>query len=131
MAERVNFGVSYSQNRKLSVVTVELSPTASIHSLIYIYSRSLTLYDVLAFKNKRYFKVSRGSKESEHVERINKVVMKDIPKRNPINARELDEDDESMMQLKDNQIQHLKDRLRIEQERSRSLRNQLKRLKSL
>ncbi len=57
-------------------------------------------------------------------------MMKDIPKRNPTNARELDEDDDLAMQLKDNQIQHLKDRLRIEQEGSPSLRNQIKVLKN-
>lgn len=130
MAERVNFGVSYSQSRKLSVVVVELMPTASIHSLIFFYSRGMTLYDVVAFKNKRYYKVNRGNKEFGDVEKINQIVMKDIPKRNPINARGLDENDDSMMQLKDNQIQHLKDRLRIEQERSRSLRNQIKALRN-
>ncbi len=127
-AERVNFGVSYSQNRRLSIVTVELAPTVNLHSLIYIYTRGQALYDVLAVKNKRYYRVNQKGDEAEHVGRINKLVMEDIPKRNPINARELDENDDSMMQLKDNQIQHLKDRLRIEQERSRSLRNQIKAL---
>lgn len=130
MAERVNFGVSYSQNRRLSIVTIELMPTASIHSLIYFYSRGLTLYDVVAYKNKRYFKVNRGSKEFGDVEKINQIVLKYIPKRNPINSREIQEDDDSMLQLKDEQIQHLKDRLRISAETLRSLRNQIKILKN-
>ena len=43
----------------------------------------------------------------------------------------LAEDDiDSRLQMKDSQIQHLKDRLRIEQDKNRSLRNQIKLLKS-
>lgn len=125
MAERVNFGVSYSQNRKLSVVIVELMPTASIHSLIFFYSRSLSLYDVVAYKNKRYYKVNRGNKEFGDVEKINQIVIKDIPKRNPINARELDEEVEQ-----DYALEHQKDLLRIARETIRSLRNQIKSLKN-
>lgn len=59
-------------------------------------------------------------------------LLRDIPKYNPyFAAGELQEgnDFDAKLQTKDAQIQHLKDRLRIEQETIRSLRNQLRVLK--
>ena len=60
------------------------------------------------------------NKTSKQIEDISKIM-----------KNELAEDDiDSQLQLKDSQIQHLKDRLRIEQDKNRSLRNQIKLLKS-
>jgi hypothetical protein len=59
-------------------------------------------------------------------------LLRDIPKYDPyFSSVELKEENEldSKLQMKDAQIQHLKDRLRIEQETIRSLRNQIKVLK--
>lgn len=51
-----------------------------------------------------------------------------IPKMNPYAARGLDEDDglDSKLAMKDAQMQHQKDMLRIERDRNQSLSNQLK-----
>ena len=45
---KVNIGVSYSQTKRLSTITIEVSPSAVIHSLIFFYTRGLTLYDAIS-----------------------------------------------------------------------------------
>jgi hypothetical protein len=129
--ERVNFGVAYSQNRKLSVIIIEVAPSSIIHSIVLFYTKGVVLYDAVTFKNKRFFRIVRGTKAFGQVEKISEMLLKEIPKSNPYMARELDEevDLDSRLQMKNAQIQHLKDRLRIEAGKNQNLRNQIKVLK--
>lgn len=56
-------------------------------------------------------------------------LLRDIPKYNPyFVSPQLDEENDldSKLKMKDAMIEHLKDRIRIEQDRNRSLSNQLK-----
>jgi predicted RNase H-like nuclease (RuvC/YqgF family) len=58
--------------------------------------------------------------------------MNGIQKYNPIAQRKIEEEmnSETEIETKDNQIQHLKDRISIEQGKNRSLQNQIKALKA-
>lgn len=60
------------------------------------------------------------NKTSKQIEDISKIMKNGLA----------EDDIDSQLQMKDSQIQHLKDRLRIEQDKNRSLRNQIKLLKS-
>ena len=127
---KISIGVSYSQLRKMSVVEIEVFPSSIVHSLIFFYSRTLRLYDVICYKNRRYFRVSQQGSSFKLVDKINRFLMTKIPKSNPLSQRKIYEDADEENNMKDYQIQHLKDRLRIEQDTNRSLRNQLKVKKS-
>jgi hypothetical protein len=131
-ATKVNFAVSYSQARKMSIVVIEVSPSNIVHSLIFFYSRGLALYDVFCFKSKYFFRVVQSGQAFKHVDRINRFLMKGIPKFNPYAQRKVDEETKSDAEIesKEYQIQRLKDRISIEQEKNRSLQNQIKALKA-
>ena len=62
------------------------------------------------------------NKTSKQIAEINQIMNDELVETDDIDSR---------LQMKDGQIQHLKDRLRIEQDKNRSLQNQIKRLKSL
>ena len=53
---KVNYSVSYSQNRRLSIVILELSYSQIVHSLIFFYTRSFKLYDIIFYKHKRIYR---------------------------------------------------------------------------
>jgi hypothetical protein len=127
---KISIGVSYSQMRKITVVDIEVFPSSLVHSLIFFYSRTMRLYDVIYYKNRRYFRVSQQGKSFELVDKINRFLMTKIPRYNPLSQRKIYEGEDSRIEMKDQQIQHLKDRLRIQQDTIRSLRNQLKVVKS-
>ncbi|MGD0036480.1 MAG: hypothetical protein ABSC53_04215 [Bacteroidota bacterium] len=131
-AKQVNFGVAYSHNRKMSVVVIELSPSTIVNSLLFFYSKGMTLYDVFSYKSKSCFRVAQSGQSVKHIDRINKFLMNGIQRYNPIAQRKIEEEmnSETEIETKDNQIQHLKDRLSIEQEKNRSLQNQIKALKA-
>jgi len=131
-ARQVNFGVSYTQNRKMSVIVIEVSPSTIVHSLIFFYSKGMMLYDVFSYKSKSCFRVLQSGQSFKHVDKINKFLMNGIQKYNPIAQRKIEEEmnSETEIETKDNQIQHLKDRTSIEQGKNRSLQNQIKALKA-
>jgi hypothetical protein len=131
-AKRVNFSVSYAQNRKLSTVVIEVSPCSTVHALIFFYTRSLRLLDAINYRNRRYFRITRSGDALKRIDRINKFILSKIPKLSPIALRRIREEDDSdgSDELMKQQIQHLKDKNRIEQDVSRSLRNQIKGLRS-
>ena len=127
-AVRVNFGVAYSQNRKLSVVVIEMAPCSIVHSLIFFYTRGLVLYDAWYYRGMTFHRLGRGGDPFNRLDRLNKFILGKIPKYSPLAPREIKESslDSSSDKRKDEEIQRLKDRLRIQQDSNRSLRNQLK-----
>ena len=130
--KRVNFSVSYAQNRKISIVTVELVPVSVTHGLIFFYTRSLRLMDAFSYRNGRFFRITRSGEALKLIDLINKFILTKIPRLSPIALRRIKEDSSSDGgdDLKKQQIQHLKDKNRIEQDVSRSLRNQIKSLRT-
>ena len=131
-AKRVNFSVSYSQNRKRSIVVIELVPCSTIHGLIFIYTRSLSLYDAFSYRNKRFLRIRPSGDALKLINQMNKFILSKIPTFSPISLRRIKEESgssDSGDQLKKQQIQKLKDRNRIEKEVSRGLRNQIKALR--
>lgn len=68
----------------------------------------------------------------KQIERIDKIVSQEIPDTGLLARREIAEDLKSNdeVERKNQEIQRLKDRLRIEKEINRSLRNQMKALKA-
>jgi len=131
-AKRINFSVSYAQNRKLSIITIEAYPSSTIHALIFIYTRSLRLFDVLAYRGRLFRRINRSGDALKRLDRINQFILKKIPRLSPIAIKRIKEGSnrDSSNDLKTQQIQHLKDRIRIEKESNRSLRNQLKALRA-
>ena len=129
--KRINFSVSYSQNRKLSVVTIEASPSPTIQGLIFFYSRSLKLYDAIAYRGRQFRRINRSGDSLKRMDRINRFILEKIPRFSPIAIRKIKEasTSDSGNELKDQQIQRLKDRLRIQQDTNQGLRNQLKALR--
>jgi len=55
---RINYSVSYSKKRRLSIVIIELSYTPIVHSLIFFYNRGISLYDVVLYDRRKI--VRRG-----------------------------------------------------------------------
>lgn len=127
-AKQVNIGVEYSQNRKMSVIVIELSPSTIVNSLVFFYSKGLALYDVISYKSKHFVRVAQSGQSFKHVDRINKFLMNGIAKYNPIAQRKIAEetDSDNEIQSKENQIIRLKDLLRIQRDTNASLRNQVK-----
>jgi hypothetical protein len=131
-AKQVNFGVSYTQNRKMSVIVIEVSPSTIVHSLLFFYSKGMLLYDVFSYKSKSCFRVLQSGQSFKHIDKINKFLMNGIQRYNPIAQRKIEEETSSANEIesKDHQIQHMKDMLRIERDTVQSLRNQIKMLKA-
>ena len=81
-----------------------------------------------AYKNKKIIRLGRGSKAFQTVDKINRYLLENLPKRNPYAERQIKEgeNDDERLQSKNAQLQHLKDRLRIEAGKNQNLRNQIK-----
>lgn len=128
----VNFSVSYSQNHKLSLVVIELSRTAVLHSLIFIYTRGLTLYDVQRYKNKMFHRINFNGHDMKKISFINDFILRNINRSNPVPDRKLKEVvvDNMKDDVKDFQIKRLRDQMKILRDQIQSLRNQLKFVKS-
>ena len=131
-AKRINFSVSYSQSRKLSVITVEVSPSSTIHALLFFYTRAFSLYDAFIYKSRTFHRLSGVGGSLARMDEINRFMLEKLPRYNPIAARKIAEETGSKCdaELKDQQIQRMKDRLRIEKDSNQSLRNQLKALRA-
>jgi hypothetical protein len=132
-SKRINFAVSYSQNRKLSVVVIEVSPSTIIHSLVFFYTRGLTLLDAWRYRNRQFQRIPRGGDSLQRIDRLNKFILMMIPEYAPVGPRRISEADSVTTadnDRKDQQIQRLKDRIRVEQDISRGLRNQIKTLRA-
>ncbi len=129
-AKRINFSISYSQNRKLSIVTIEISPSALIHGLIFFYTRGLKLYDAIVYRNKRFARLNRSGDSLQRIDRINRFLLDKLPNYSPVALKKIKETASGDDDAKDLQIQRLKDRLEITTATNRSLRNQIKALRA-
>lgn len=127
---KINYSVSYSQMRRLSIVTLELTNTHIIHSLIFFYTRSFGLYDVIYYRQKKMIR-NIDSKFIKYIHRINKKILKNIPKINKHNYSKLKEvnEDSRKNEMKDIEIENLKNKLRHSKDTVSSLRNQIKTMK--
>ena len=137
--KRVNISISYSQNRKKSIVTIEVSPSSTIQALFFVYTRSLTLFDVFSYRSKSVYRISRNARTVQHIDRINRLLLTRVANASLIAPKNITEDDDEQEKLKqkDLQMQQLKDKNRLDRERARieknvtkSLRTQLQALKS-
>ena len=128
---KVNYSVSYSQNRRLSIVVIELSFTPIVHSLIFFYSRSLTLYDVLFYHQKRFQRLTNSSFR-KYVDKINKKILRNLPRINKFHYSQIKEFDENNRkeELLNIEIDNLKNNLRLSKDTISNLRRQIKNLKS-
>lgn len=122
---KVIFAVDYSQNRKLSAVIVQVENASYYHGLIYFYTRSITLYDVVKYKNKTLFRLGQLSQLVPQIKMINKFILKNIPHTNPLAQRKLREDAVDI-ELKNDS---LKNSLEQCKNKNRSFRDQIANLK--
>jgi hypothetical protein len=120
--QKINFSVSYTQNRKMSIVIIEVYPSPTIQAIFLFYTRGLKLHDTICYRSKRSFRVNRSNKSLQHIDRITKYLSERIPQFNPMTPRKIEEesDEEERLNRKDQQIQSLKDRNRVEKEINRS-----------
>ena len=131
--KRVTFAVSYPQSRKPSVVTIEVSPLSTLQCLLFIYARGRTLYDVIAYRSKRFVRVNRAGEAVQHIDHINRYLLTHVANVSPYapkNITEEDDDEQQKLQQKDQQIQQLKDKNRLDRERARIEKNVTKNLRS-
>lgn len=128
---RVNFSVAYSQNRRMSIVVVEMSRTPIVHALMFFYNRSFGLYDVIRYKQKQWKRLGSSGSSIDEIHQLNKLILKKIPRSNQQGERKIKENllIEAECFLQDSQISKLKDQIRILKDQNQSLRNQIKFLK--
>jgi hypothetical protein len=125
---KVNFSISYPQQKKQSFVVVQVDGLNFYHALILVYTKSLSLYDVVKYNKSYVRKYGILSKLTPPVTTIKNYVSKYIPSYNPLTNRKLkegiaaDTDDFKIEQLQ-NQIEHLKNK-------NRSYRDEIQNLKS-
>ncbi|HEX2866976.1 MAG TPA: hypothetical protein VHO03_08025 [Ignavibacteriales bacterium] len=117
----VNFSGDYSQGRKLTSVSVQIEGFPLYHSLIFIYNRSVQLYDVLKYKNHTVYRMGQLTQVTPQIEAINNFILKNIPHVNPQNSRKLNEDSE----INDSQIEILKSENKMLKGKIQSLRSQM------
>ena len=128
---RINYSVSYSQKRRLSIVIIELSYTPIVHSLIFFYNRGISLYDVILYDRRKI--VRRGpSGLLKYIHKINKQILKNIPRINRIYHYRIRENEEGTRidKLNDIKNDNLKNKLRLSKDTISSLRREIKNLKS-
>ncbi len=127
---RINYSVSYSQKRRISIVLVELAYTPIVHSLIFFYNRGISLYDVILYDRRKI--VRKGSTGFiKHIHKINKQILRNIPRINRILSYKLREDKEGSREDKFDklEIEKLKNELRLSRDTISSLQRQIKLLK--
>ncbi len=131
-ASRASFGVAYSQNRKLSIVTVELSPSTTIHALFFIYTKGMVLYDVIRYSNKASQSINRSASDLKRVERIHELLTRWIPKISQTASLRIAEEQNSdeEKERKEQEIQRLKNRMEVEKSINKGLRDQIKVLRA-
>jgi len=124
---RVIFAVDYSQNRKLTAVIVQVENAPYYHGLIFFYTRSITLYDVVKYKNKTLYRLGQLSQLVPQIKLINKFILKNIPHMNPLAQRKLREDADAVDT--DFKNDNLKNQLEQCKNKNRSFRDQIANLK--
>lgn len=133
--KRVWFSVDFSQQRKLSTITVQVENYPMYHALFFIYTRSNTFYDVLKYRNKVVFRMGQLSKETQPIQLIRRFIDKKIPRINPVSFRQITEDDSQVDNLKSkiefqkNQIEMLKNKNRSYRDETKNLRKKIQLLR--
>lgn len=124
---KVNFSVSYSQQRKLSMVVVQVDGLNFYHALILVYTKSLSLYDVVKYNKSYVRKYGILSKLTPPVTLIKNYVSKNIPSYNPLTNRKLRED--FAVDNVDLKIENLKNQIEQLKNKNRSYRDEIQNLK--
>ena len=126
--KRVDIAISYSQGNRVSIITMQVSPTAIVHSLTFYYDSALNLFDCVGYKNKTIFRVGQESEAFQFVGKVNCYLLENSLKRSLYAEEQTKEvgHDAERIKSKIQEIQHLKDRLRIEAGKNQSMRNQIK-----
>ena len=124
---KVNFAVSYSQHRKLSIVVVQVDGANFYHALILVYTHSLNLYDVVKYNKSYVRKYGILSKLTPAVTIIKNFISKNIPSYNQLANRRLKED--SAVDNDDYKIEKFKNQIEQCKNRNRSYRDEIQNLK--
>lgn len=133
---KVNFAISYSQSRKMSIVVVQVDGAYFYHALILVYTKSLSLYDVVIYNKSFVRKYGILSKLTPPVTVIKSFITKNISPYNPLSNRKLKEDvaddkeDFRITNLK-SQISQLKNKNRSYRDEIKSLRNRIALIKKM
>ncbi|MBX2977449.1 MAG: hypothetical protein KF721_15085 [Ignavibacteriaceae bacterium] len=133
--DRVNFSVSYSQNRSMSVVTIQISRTSAVHALMFFYTRAYSLYDVIRYNRKQIVRMKSSSKHIKLINEMNKYILKKISKNDPTTQRKLSEVisiiEQDSQDNNEARIESLKNDLRVARDVNKSLRDKISRLREL
>ena len=124
---RVNFSISYSQHRKMSMAIIQVDGGGFHHALILVFTMSLTLYDVVKYYKSYVRKYGILSKYTQPVAVIKSFIIKNIPQYNPLTIRKLRE--ENADDKKDFKIDNLKNQIEQLKNKNRSYRDEIQNLK--
>ena len=125
---RVWFSVDFSQQRKLSTITVQVENYPMYHALFFIYTRSNTFYDVLKYRNKVVFRMGQLSKFTLPIQTTQKFIDKKIQRINPVSFRQINEDDNQVESLK-SKIDFQKNQIDMLKNKNRTYRDEISNLK--
>jgi hypothetical protein len=116
----------------MSVVIMSVAPTAVVHALILFYKNGAVLYDVVGYKNKKYNRINHSGHAVEKIDHVGRFILEELPKRNSYIRHKIEEEmgSDCAIKTKEQDIQRLKDRIRILQDTNGSLHNQIKSLKA-
>ena len=124
---KINFAADYSQNRKLTAVNVQVENAPYVHGLIFIYSRSIALFDVLKYRNRTVYRQGQLGKLTPQINLINKFILKHIPHMNQLSQRKIKED--VAEDKEDFKIDNLKNQIEQLKNKNRSYRDEIQNLK--
>ncbi len=124
---RINFSISYSQHRKMSMAIIQVDGGGFHHALILVFTMSLTLYDVVKYYKSYVRKYGILSKYTQPVAVIKSFIIKNIPQYNPLTIRKLRE--ENADDKKDFKIDNLKNQIEQLKNKNRSYRDEIQNLK--
>ncbi|MDR3596575.1 hypothetical protein [Clostridium sp.] len=124
---KVNFAVSYSQHRKLSMVVIQVDAANFYHALILVYTKGLSLYDVVKYNKSVVRRYGILSKLTPPVTKIKNYILKYIPSSNPLTNRKLNEG--NAVDNEDLKIDNLKNQIEQLKNKNRSYRDEIQNLK--
>jgi uncharacterized protein YqgV (UPF0045/DUF77 family) len=124
---KVNFAVAYSQHRKLSMVVIQVEGANFYHALILVYTKGLSLYDVVKYNKSVVRRYGILSKLTPPVTTIKNYILKYIPSSNPLTNRKLKEG--NAVNNEDLKIDNLKNQIEQLKNKNRSYRDEIQNLK--
>ena len=125
---KVNFAVSYSQHRRMSFVVIQIDGANFYHALILIYTKGLSLYDVVKYYRLNVRKFGTLSKLTPQITVLKDFIYKNIPKYSPLTNRKLKED--VAADKEDFRIDSLKSQIEQLKNKNKSYRNTISNLRS-